>query len=264
MSKSKKQYIVPKLILDSKMKANDKDYYNNLHKKLPPMLENSLNISGIKFEKNSLGQIIVDVFVRSSLSKAVYIEEYPIVLLDRNKEVVAKKIEKFQDFGELPSKTAKLWKIEFSKENIKQYNFENLEKWSIAFEENLQHRLDLSDLNEDKISEDTKEFLNKIIKQQNVQKNELKLTGLSVNRNDSEQVNATLLISNGTTENLKIKQLPLKLYDAGNDLVAKGTFKMENLSVQANTSKPISIVFPESSILKKNMDLSRWTIEHHQ
>lgn len=264
MSKSKKQYIVPRLILDSKMKAKDKDYYNNLHKKLPPMLENSLNISGIKLEKNSLGQIIVDVFVRSTLSKAVYIEEYPIVLLDRNKEVVARKTERFKGFGELSPNTAKLWKIEFSKENIKQYNFENLEKWSIAFEENLKHQLDLSDLNEDKISEDTKEFLNKIIKQQNVQKNELKLTGLSVKRNNSGQVNATLLISNGTTENLKIKQLPLKLYDANNDLVAKGTFKMENLIVQANTSKPISIVFPKSSILKKNMDLSKWSIEHHQ
>lgn len=263
MSKSKKQYIVPSLILDSKMKAKDKDYYNNLHKNLPPMLENSLNISGIKLEKNSLGQIIVDVFVRSTLSRTVYLEEYPIVLLDKNKEVVARKKEKFKGFGELSPNNSKLWKIEFPPENIRQYNFNKLDEWSIAFEENLKHQLDLSDLNEDKISEDTIEFLNKIIKQQNVQKNELKLTGLSVKRHNSGQVNATLLISNGTTENLEIKQLPLKLYDANNDLVAKGTFRMENLIIQANTSKPISIVFPRSSILKEEIDLSKWTIEHH-
>src|SRR5699024_6797355 len=176
MSKGKEQYMTPELILDSKMKEKEKCYYENLYKNLPPMIKSSLNITGIKLEKNNLGEIITQVFVRSTLPKAVYIEGYPIVLLDKNSEVVARKTEKFKGLGKLFSNTARLWEIKFSKENIKQYNFENLEKWSIAFEENLQHQLDLSDLNEDKISEDTKEFLNKIIKQQNVKKNELKFT----------------------------------------------------------------------------------------
>lgn len=264
MSKDGKNYIKPELILDSKIEEKKKDYYKNVYKQLPLMIESSLNITGIKLAKNKSEEIIVQVFVQSTLPKAVYIEGYPVVLLDKNNKVVARKREKFEGLGEFAPNTAKLWEIKFSKEQIEQYNFENLEKWTVAFEKNLQHRLDLTGLDESKISKETKDFLKEVIDKKDFTEEGLTLTGLSANKSDSGQVNVTLLISNSTQRNLEIKQLPLKLFDAKDILTAQGTFQMQDLIVQANTSKPISIVFPPSSVLNKNMDLTSWSLVHHE
>lgn len=264
MSKNRNNYIKPELILNSKVEDNKKDYYENVYKRLPPMVESSLNITGIKLEKSQSREIVVQVFIQSTLPKSVYIEGYPVVLLDKNNKVVARKREKFEGLGEFAPNTAKLWEIRFSNEQIEQYDFEKLEKWTVAFEENLEHRLDLSGLDESKISKETKNFLKEIISKKDFTEEGLTLTGLSANKSDSGRVNVTLLISNSTQRSLEIKQLPLKLFDAKDILTAQGTFQMQDLIVQANTSKTISIVFPPSSILNKNMDLTSWSLVHHE
>ena len=92
--------------------------------------------------------------------------------------------------------------------------------------------------------------------------NELSLMGLSAKRDDLEGLEITLLIQNGTKDNLEIKKLPLNFYDASGELAAQGTFQLKDFTVQTNTSKPMTIVFPKSGILKDNMNLETWSLEH--
>jgi len=126
---------------------------------------------------------------------------------------------------------------------------------------NKEHQLDLSGMQEDAISEESKARIEEIIQQASIGTNEMSLIGLSAKRNAEDGLEVTLLVSNGTRDDLEIKQLPLNFYDATEELAAQGTFQFAGYKVYANTSKPLTIVFPQSGIMKEAMDLTNWTIQ---
>ena len=45
-------------------------------------------------------------------------------------------------------------------------------------------------------------------------------------------------------------------------LAAQGTFELKDFVVYANTSKPMTLIFPKSGILKSTMNLESWSLEH--
>lgn len=244
------------------MTAEDYNYYVEQHKHLPKMKKNQLSIFGIDLTKDSKNQMIVKSFIRSSIEKPVHLKTSPIVLLDQAGNVVARVIVDFSDLGTLPPKASRPWTFIFPRETIRLPNINKLSAWSLAFETTAKHKLDLSDMGEKTISEFSKAKLEKLIQQAPLEKDEFSLMGLSAKQKKSGELTITLLIRNGTGRDLQLKQLPLKLFDAHSKLCAQGTFILEHLTIRANTSKPVTLVYPESSILTKEMDLSRFSIQH--
>ncbi|MGQ0514496.1 SLAP domain-containing protein [Bacillus sp. D-CC] len=87
---------------------------------------------------------------------------------------------------------------------------------------------------------------------------EMNFLGLQAARKENGDLHTTLLIRNGCKDNIQLEQLPLHIEDATGAVVVKGAFTLPNLEIKANTTKPWSFVFPASSILKEDMDLSSW------
>ncbi len=260
--------ILTQLSLPAHFNEDERNHFEQLHQNLPPMGENELNIIGIELVVTDAQTIEVMTFIRSTLETPLLLESTPITLLDKNLQPFAEKEANFDKLGTLSPKTTKIFKFEFSKNDIIQTkpDYGMLKNWSIAFKQNIksQHYVDFSDLNEDEISDATKDWLNEIDQKAPLEENELSFMGFSAKQDEENRLFVNLLIRNGTKDNLDIKQLPLKFYDATGDLAAKGTFKIDNVTVLANTSKPIALVFPTSSILKKDLDLSKWKIVHSQ
>lgn len=131
----------------------------------------------------------------------------------------------------------------------------------MSTENNERHRLDLSGMREDAISEASIIKIEEIIQQADIKPNEISLIGLSAKRTLTGGLEITLLVRNGTRSDLEIKQLPLNIFDAKNDLAAQGTFQFGDYLIYANTSKPLTIVFPKDGIMKDSMDLTTWTVQ---
>jgi len=129
---------------------------------------------------------------------------------------------------------------------------------------NEEHLLELSRTQEDAISEESKTKIEEIIQNASIGTDEMSLIGLSAKRNVDDGLEITLLVSNGTRDHLEIKKLPLNFYDAAEDLSAQGTFQFSDYVVYANTSKPLTIIFPKAGIIKESMDLTTWTVEKAQ
>ncbi|WP_440895377.1 accessory Sec system S-layer assembly protein [Amphibacillus sp. Q70] len=257
-------YVSTKLSISPHIPVSDEayDYYQEQQKKLPKMKRNQLSIVGLDIDKDQENQIIVTSFIRSTVEKPIHLKTSTIILLDQNSAPFAKVVVDFSNLGTLPPKTSRPWILTFPKESILQDDRNKLAAWSLAFERESKHKLDLSDMGKNTISEFSKAKLEEIAQKTPLEKNELSLLGLSAKRNESDELVTTLLIRNGTMRDLQLKQLPLKFYDAEGDISAKGTFKLAHLMIQANTSKPVTLVFPKSGIIKKQMDLSSWSIQH--
>lgn len=124
------------------------------------------------------------------------------------------------------------------------------------------HRLDISQVgNPNMITEESHALLEQLIRERSFSAGELSFLSLSAKRNQAGGLEITLIATNGTDEDLVIKQLPLNFYDATGTLTAQGTFQLAEVKLQSNTSKPLTLVFPKEGILQDEMDLSSSTIK---
>lgn len=239
------------------------DYYAEQYKNLPKMKKDSVSIHGVELSQGQQNELIVKAFIRSSIEKPVRLKPTSIVLLNQNEVVIANRMVDFTHLGVLPPNTSRPWQFVFPEENVFKHNKDQLAGWFLDFGRSREHKLDLTDKERDAISEFSQAKLQKIVQQApSLEEDELSFMGLSAKQKESGELVTTLLIRNGTKRDLKIKQIPLKLYDAQKELSAQGTFKMAELVVKANTSKPVTLVYPASSILNKDMDLSSFSIQH--
>lgn len=253
-----------KLLFSSQMDKKQKEYYQKLHDNLPRMKSNQLNLTAAEIEITDSSNIKVHAFVRSTVEKSIDLQTTKLFLVDQDSKIISEKTESFIGLDTIQPYTSQLFIIEFINANIESLNPDEMKNWALAFESNLKHHIDYSDLDESKISESTKKTLHEIIEQTPLNENELSFMGFDATVDDEKNIHVNLLIRNGTKDNLDIKQLPLKFYDASGDLTAQGTFKINHVTVLANTSKPITLVFPSSSVLKEKIDLSNWSIRHQE
>lgn len=248
--------------LPKNLTQNERTHYEKIHKELPKMEENHLTITGVELKTSNLHTIKVAVFIRSTLKKEITMKPTKIVLLDANLVPFAEKDESFTNLGTVPPNTSKLFTIEFSKEHLKQSDINQLNHWSLAFNENIKHRIDYSGFDVTELSTQTKTWLKELAHKEPLKNNELSFMPFSAKLDKSSNLLVYLLIRNGTHDNLDIKQLPLKFYDATEELIATGLFTFEEMTVLANTSKPIAFVFPLDNIKKDHLDLSSWSLVH--
>lgn len=253
-----------KLLFSSQMHKKQKEHYQKLHDDLPKMKSNQLNLTAAEIEITDSSNIKVHAFVRSTVEKSIDLQTAKLFLVDQDSKIISEKTERFIGLDTIQPYTSQLFIIEFVDTNIESLNPDEMKNWALAFESNLKHHIDYSDLDESKISESTKKTLYEIIEQTPLNENELSFMGFDATVDDEKNIHVNLLIRNGTNDNLDIKQLPLKFYDATGDLTAQGTFKINHVTVLANTSKPITLVFPASSVLKEKIDLSNWSIRHQE
>ncbi|MGG3887948.1 accessory Sec system S-layer assembly protein [Metabacillus fastidiosus] len=239
--------------------------YQFQHQQLESLKENQISISGLKLEQ--FDQLIyVTAFIRNTLPNAITFEMLDLIILDENKQMIAKETFDMEKFGELPSMGCRPWSFVFEREN---WNVEEeptkLENWQIAFEikkkPNEIHELELDTSWEDKLSKEMKEHLQQLVNNMPpLKENEINIMGLEAQMNEQRNLVVTLLIRNGSLKNINLEQLPLIVEDASKNVIAKGVFNLTNFEVRANTSKPWTFIFPSDLILNANPDLSSWKV----
>lgn len=230
-----------------------------LNNELQPLKPNQISLSGIEMKADGSG-LEVSAFVRNSLNKGIKFEQVGLLLMDSEKQVIARHEFSLSELGEIPGRSSRPWTFVFPPSSVQRTEFSK-EDWTIAFELKKKHSLDLHSTWEKSIAEEDKEKLEKLL--QNIQPpkaGEVNFMGLSAKLADSGDLHVTVLIRNGHEKNIKLQQLPLQVEDATGEKVAGGGFKLEDFEVKANTSKPWTFIFPSSLVTKENPDLSKWKV----
>ncbi len=246
------------------LSAEDGYVYRFLNNELSPLKPNQISLSGVELHEED-GKLIAVAFVRNSLSKAITFQNVALLLLDNDKQVIARQEFNLSEIGELPGRSSRPWEFIFPKNSIVKQGY-STEGWSIAFEIKPKHKLDLEESWNSSLSTEDKAKLEKLVDELTPPKHgEVNFMGLQANQRENGDLHVTVLIRNGSPKSISIQQLPLQVFDADGEIVAKGGFQLDNLQVVANTTKPWTFIFPASLVLKENIDLSTWkvaTINH--
>ena len=237
--------------------------FNFLANDLQPLKPNQLSLAAINIEEDKKsGAWNVKAFFRSSLSQPIELGEIELLLLDKEGNRLASKTFNFKELGIIPPNSARPWVFEFDRSTLAVEEVPE-EGWTIAF--NLislrGHQLDLDDTWKKQLPKDQQEKLAEIIKDlPKLGKTEVNFTGLQIRLNDDNSLHASIFIRNGNDKAINLEQLPLEITDANGKLIAKGSFKMDPvLTVQPNSTKPWTFIFPAELVTAEDADLSRWT-----
>ncbi|WP_137743516.1 accessory Sec system S-layer assembly protein [Robertmurraya siralis] len=247
------------LFVHPSWKLSNEDSYvlRFLNNELPPLKANQLSISGIELNLAE-GGIEATAFVRNSLNKGIRFSDIGLILLDSKNEIIARHNFDLSSIGELPGKSSLPWKFLFPANSIKKSEFSK-ENWTLAFELKAKHALDLDPNWESALPQEEKDKLVKLVDSLQPPKDgEVNFMGLQARFNENGDLHVTILIRNGNEKTINLQQIPLKIEDAANELVAQGGFKLENFEVKANTTKPWTFVFPKELVQKDNPDFSNW------
>lgn len=236
--------------------------FNFLANDLAPLKPNQLSLSAINIETGAAGSWNVKAFFRSSLAEAIELGDIELLILDKDDNRLASHYFDFKELGVIPAESARPWIFNFPKATITAEDVP-AEGWKISF--NLLslrgHQLDLDDTWKKQLPETEQEKLAEIVKTMpKLGKTEVNFTGLQAKLNDDNSLHASIFIRNGHDKAINLEQLPLEIMDARGVVVAKGSFKLDPvLTVQPNTTKPWTFIFPDSLVSADGMDLSRWT-----
>lgn len=237
--------------------------FNFLANELQPLKPNQLSLAAINIEVDPQTKAWnVKAFVRSTLEKEIQLGEIELLLLDKDDKQIASKSFNFGELGALPAKSARPWVFTFEKNTLATEEVPE-DGWKIAF--NLislrGHQLELDETWKKQLPEDQQEALKKIVNDlPKLGKNEVNFTGIQAKIHDDKSLVTSIFIRNGNNKVINIEQLPLEIVDANGKLVAKGAFRLDPaLSVQPNSTKPWTFIFPEDLVSKEEFDLSRWS-----
>ncbi|MGE6516270.1 accessory Sec system S-layer assembly protein [Lysinibacillus sphaericus] len=263
--KSDNRDVVTKLSFhpDWDVPQEQKYIFNFLANELEPLKPNQLSLSSISVDEDPRsGNWLVRAFFRSSLPEAIELGEIELFIMDKNDELVASKKFDFKALGTIPAESTRPWVFEFEKSTIKVDEVPE-EGWKIAF--NLvslrEHQLELDPTWEEQLPPAQKEELAKIVKTlPKLGETEVNFTGLQAKFANNGSLNVSIFIRNGHSKAINLEQLPIEIIDAKGKQIAKGSFKMEPvLTVQPNSTKPWTFIFPSQLVNPKGADLSRWT-----
>ena len=237
--------------------------FNFLANDLAPLKPNQLSLSAINIEPAlANGSWNVKAFFRSSLAEAIELGEIELLILDKDDNRLASHYFDFKELGMIPAESARPWIFTFPQSSITTEEVPE-EGWKISF--NLLslrgHQLDLDDTWKKQLPKDQQEKLAEIVKTlPKLGKTEVNFTGLQTKLNDDNSLHASIFIRNGHDKAINLEQLPLEIVDARGEIVAKGSFKLDPvLTVQPNTTKPWTFIFPANLVTAEGADLSRWT-----
>lgn len=225
----------------------------------PKMKPNQLAIYGMELIENENDDTIrITGLIRSTIPQTISFEDIAIVLRNEKEEVIAYKRFDLSKLGDLPPNSARPWDFHYNKSDFIKPIATLPKEWSLAFRIETEHRLDIDPSWEDILSENQKKQLEQLIEQIEDVRDEVKFTGFSAYHEENGNLIVSVLIRNGYDRDISIEQLPLAVRDGSGEEVARGAFKLDNLTVKANTSKPWTFTFPKSLVLKDDIDLSRW------
>lgn len=248
---------------DWNVPQEQKYVFNFLANDLQPLKPNQLSLSAINIEEDATtGAWNVKAFFRSSLNQAIELGEIELFILDKDDNRLASKMFNFKELGVIPAESARPWVFVFDKATL-ETDTVPAEGWKIAF--NLislrGHQLDLDESWKKQLPKEQQEAMANIVKDlPKLGKNEVNFTGLQIRLNDDKSLHVSIFIRNGNDKTINLEQLPLEIIDANNKQVAKGSFKMDPvLTVQPNSTKPWTFIFPAELVDAENADFSRWT-----
>ncbi|MDS1030201.1 SLAP domain-containing protein [Bacillota bacterium LX-D] len=263
-----RKVIKPGLSLPKEMRVKTsglaKQYMEEDLEALPPVKEGDINISGVYAYKNA-GKLEVSFYLQNGLNRPVAFEKVPLMLIDSQKKVLARQVFDLSSVGAIDPFGARPCKVFFAEENILVQEIPK-DDWRLVFELNPRKvqpelKVELTTWPEDYTEEQVLQVKQFLAQLPPIKAGELNFTPYQCQFNAQGDLIASVLLRNGAAKEVRLEGIPLLIKDAEQKTTAFYHFKLSDCLLKPQSAVLYNLTFPAESVLEKEPNLSKWTLE---
>ena len=225
-----------------------------------PLLENGqVSINGI-YTFDMGDKIEVSVYLRNGLSKKINFDKVPLVIVNKNGDVLAKQIIDMKDFGILPPFSARPYKIYFDRISLFVDTI-SIDDWKIQFEKSISSvntvKVELENMQGDDHYELKRSFTKFLNKLSLIKAGDVNIEVFKTLKGMDNSISVVFLIRNGCNKIVILERLPIIVRDEQGKVVASGIFDIENTSVNPHKAKACEFTITEDYIVNEDFDINK-------
>ncbi|APM40340.1 SLAP domain-containing protein [Clostridium kluyveri] len=255
-----------KLSLDKKDESiisdTQKEILQEEIEELLPIEKDDVNISTIYvFEQSE--ELEAKVYFRNGLSQNINFEYVPLILLNSEDEEIGRNVFDLREMGDLPSCTARPWKIYFKKSEIHMDKF-TPNKCRVIFDRALK-AVNYANIEYEKILEELikfkprfESFLQELPK---IEKGQLAISTFNISLNVNSNIYVTLVIRNSSDKSIKVEQIPVTLKDEDDNIIVSGKFNLKEFIIKPIKARICNLSFEVDLTPEKTENFSnKWKV----
>jgi SLAP domain-containing protein len=225
---------------------------------LPTLEDGQVSINGTyTFDMGE--KLEVSVYLRNGLSKQINFDIVPLVIVNKKGDVLAKQTIDMKEFGILPPFSARPYKVYFDKANLLVDTISN-DDFEIQFEKSVSAistvKVELEDIPENMEYELKNSFTKFLDKLPLIKAGDVNIEVFKTLRGMDNSISIVFMIRNGCDKVVQLERLPIIVKDEQGEVVAKGVFDIENVSVNSHKAKVYDFTITEEYIVNKDFDIS--------
>lgn len=228
---------------------------------LPPVLEGDINIA-TTYIFDMEDKFEAGIYIRNGLDKPVNLELVPLNILDKNNNIVATKAFNFKELGVIPPMSARPWKLYFEKEIVKVETL-NKDDYQIVFDANIKAKvtveIEIENIPKNINSSEKQKYMDFLNRLPAITASEVSISTYSLAKDQEGNLDITLLIRNGASQEINLEKLPIKIITEDGQGVAEGVFDLQGQSIKVSPRKAIlhRFIFPSNSLLIEEFDITK-------
>lgn len=236
-----------------------KEFLNDELTELPHLEDGQVSINGV-YTFDMGDKIEVSVYLRNGLPKQINFHKVPLVITNKNGDVLAKQTMDMNEFGILPAFSARPYKVYFDKANLLVSEI-TMDDWKIQFEKSISAintvKVEFEDMQENMDSALKDSLIKFLSKLPLIKAGDINIEMFRKIKRTDNSIFITFIIRNGCDKTIKVEKLPIRIEDEQGQIVAKGTFEFENISVNAHKAKAYDFTITNNYIQNKDFDIKK-------
>lgn len=241
---------------ENRLDETEAELLQYIHDELPAVVRDEIGVVPFFTQVTEEGYVVL-TYIRNATSRSVLLQKLPLTLVTAEGEVVAKKtfnlissgpigdlasrpyefIFHWHEFSKLPEKEVPLF-LTYQKPSVKKADAHN-------------------DLAGVLSSEEADKYKEKAEQLTPVEPGEVDLQVLDLMAAENGGIRVVVAFRNGLEKRLEFTEVPIIVNDEQGETVARVQFTLENMKVEANSSRVWAFDIPSTSIKKEEVDLSK-------
>lgn len=236
-----------------------KDYLEDeMNEVIPKIEDGQVNVSGVYIFDDG-DRFEAKIYIVNGLKKAINLDKVPLCIVNSKGEQLAYQIFDLNAMGDIPSCSARPWKIYFDKKNVSVDEISQ-DDWKIVFDNNIKAvsyvNVELEKIPEgldEKEADTFREFIKTLPK---LERDQVSVSVFTITQYQNDDLLMTLIVRNGVNKSVKLEKLPITIVTIDGRTVLSGSFDLEDFEINANKARVLSLVFKKDLLQEEEFELS--------
>lgn len=240
---------------DNKLDETESELLQYIHDELPPVVRDEVGILPFFTQVTSEGYLVL-AYIRNATDRNVLLQRLPLSLVTPEGEEVAHKTFDLMAHGPIGDLCSRPVEFLFPWNEFSRLPEEEV-PLTLAYKKAKSKKRTISDTPDLGLTAEVLErYQKQVADLAPVEEGHVDLQVLDMMKGDEDGIKVVVAFRNGLAKRLEFTEVPIMIHDKSGDSVARVHFSLENMKVDANSSRIWVFEIPASSINKPDVDVA--------